>query len=379
VVPHQDSTAAFRIAAPSYLNERAIRFQVRLLGLEESWREVESTLVRYVALPAGAYRFEVRAAGGDGVFGAVSALEFRVRPPWWDSWWFYALETLGAVAVVFFVLRFRLRHLARSKTRLEILVAQRTQEMHAANAALQRANEALEEANRALEAQSLTDPLTGLHNRRYLTLVIEDDAVQVQRVYRETGATAPLPNQDMVFLLVDLDDFKVVNDRYGHAMGDAVLRQSALILRRAARESDAVIRWGGEEFLVVARATSRGEAAALAERIRLLMAEQSLVQPGGEAVRWTCSVGFAPFPFQASDAGWLGWERVLEVADACLYAAKQSGRNAWVGVLPKAGLHRERHGARIPEELPLLAQEGVLEVISSRPEPFRPRMGSVMG
>ena len=219
-----------------------------------------------------------------------------------------------------------------------------------------------------------------MHNRRYISAVIRADVAKVLRVYRDAGPGAQ-ENQDLVFLMVDLDHFSLINEYYGSSVGDQVLVTVAQALRRVVRESDAVIRWGGEEFLVVARNTSRREAPELAERIRAGMAEQSIETPKGEVLRWTCSLGFAAFPFQTADFSWLGWDRVVELANACLDVAKKSGRNAWVGVQPKAGLGRAPHGARIPKELRQLVDEGVLEVLSSREDPFgkTKKVGEILG
>jgi diguanylate cyclase (GGDEF)-like protein len=180
---------------------------------------------------------------------------------------------------------------------------------------------------------------------------------------------------------VDLDHFSLINEYHGSSAGDQVLVMVSQALRRIVRESDAVIRWGGEEFLVVARNTSRTEAPELAERIRTVLAGQSLETPKGDVLRWTCSVGFAAFPFQTSDLTWLGWDRVVELTDVCLEVAKKSGRNAWVGLQAKEGLERVRHGARIPREVRRLVDEGVLEVLSSREDPFgkTKKVGEILG
>ena len=97
--------------------------------------------------------------------------------------------------------------------------------------------------------------------------------------------------------MVDLDHFKDVNDRHGHAAGDAVLVQMQERLREVFRESDYLVRWGGEEFLVLARATRRDEARVVAERIRRAVADREFLLPDGERLRKTCSIGFACFPF----------------------------------------------------------------------------------
>ena len=132
-VAHREATVSFRVAAPTYLDERQTRFQVRLLGLEDAWREVDAPLARYPALPGGHYRFEVRAAGRDGAYGPVAGLDFRVLPPWWRTWWAMGLGGLAFLGAGLVILRFRVATLARSKAELEALVAGRTEELRARN------------------------------------------------------------------------------------------------------------------------------------------------------------------------------------------------------------------------------------------------------
>jgi diguanylate cyclase (GGDEF)-like protein len=195
----------------------------------------------------------------------------------------------------------------------------------------------LEQARRALEAQSLTDPLTGLHNRRYLQQQIGADIAASLRHHeaRSRRPEAPLDEADLIFLLVDVDHFKRVNDQHGHAAGDTVLVQMRERLRAVLRETDHLVRWGGEEFLVVARATTRERAAGLAERLRASVAAHPFVLPEGQALACSCSVGYACFPWQPAQPRALDWAAVVERADQALYAAKRNGRNAWVGLAPQ--------------------------------------------
>jgi diguanylate cyclase (GGDEF)-like protein len=275
------------------------------------------------------------------------------------------------LVVAFLVLR--LGALTRAKMGLEAKVASLGKE-------LEKSNRTLHEALTAIENENFTDPLTDLHNRRYISAVIKADVAKVQRVYRDSGPQIQ-ENQDLVFLMVDLDHFSLINEYYGAAVGDQVLVAVAQALRRIVRESDAVIRWGGEEFLVVARCTSRREAPELAERIRTVVADQSIETPKGELLRWTCSVGFAAYPFQTADLSWLGWDRVVELTDVCLDVAKKSGRNAWVGIQGREGLQRAKHGSRLPKEVRQLVDEGALEVLSSREDPFgrTKKVGEILG
>jgi streptogramin lyase len=137
--PHVDASVAFRMTAPSYVNESELRFQVRLVGLEDEWRDLEGKNVRYPALAGGAYRFEARAALGQGPFGLPAGLDFRIRPPWWHSLWFRCLAVLAGAAAVAGIIRVRLAALARAKAALEALVARRTEELQARNRELSEA------------------------------------------------------------------------------------------------------------------------------------------------------------------------------------------------------------------------------------------------
>ncbi len=138
-VSAREATLEFHIAAPSFVNERGLRFQVRLQGLEDAWHEAEGRTIRYPALPGGHYRFEVRAANGDGPFGSAEALAFTVRPPWWKTWWATTLAMLATLSAMYGVFRLRLAALARSKAELEAEVAQRTRELRTRNEELSEA------------------------------------------------------------------------------------------------------------------------------------------------------------------------------------------------------------------------------------------------
>jgi diguanylate cyclase (GGDEF)-like protein len=171
---------------------------------------------------------------------------------------------------------------------------------------------ALENArlHRIVERQALLDSLTGLANRRSIEEALRSELARAARF----GTPAAL-------VLADIDDFKRVNDRYGHAVGDEVLREFADALRETLRESDTAGRWGGEEFALILAGTDADGGAALAERARVLIGERTVHLPGGEAVQVTASFGVAAFP----ECG--GTVALLEAADDALYGAKRRGKN----------------------------------------------------
>ncbi len=188
---------------------------------------------------------------------------------------------------------------------------------------------------------ALVDALTGLRNRRYLQEFMDTEVEQVVRDWSGSGAR----KKKLWMMMVDLDHFKNVNDRYGHDAGDAVLKQFGAILRDTVRKQDVVARWGGEEFVVVARDVEDTSGSALAERLRESVASHDFVLPDGEKIKLTCSIGFSAFPFVAESPRALRWDDVLALADAGLYRAKQQGRNRAVGILSGETAHRRGRAA----------------------------------
>jgi len=138
-LPYDQATVDFQVASPSYLNEQDVRFQARLLGLEDGWRDLDGRRVHFPALRGGRYRFEVRAALGQGPFGPPEGVAFRVTPPWWRTGWVYALALLSGSTAVAGIVRARGAALRRRSEALEALVAMRTRELSLRNAELSEA------------------------------------------------------------------------------------------------------------------------------------------------------------------------------------------------------------------------------------------------
>ena len=198
-----------------------------------------------------------------------------------------------------------------------------------------RLNRELQRTNVVLEEASLTDPLTGLRNRRYFSATIEADVSQALRSHADKHDSH---TRDLVFYLIDADNFKEVNDRYGHDVGDEVLVEMARRLSSSIRHSDVLVRWGGEEFLIVSRYTDRSEAELLASRVLSAVADTPFILGlSGDKIYRTCSMGWAALPWFTDDIRAVGYEEVLTLADRGLHQAKQLGKNRAVGILPAAG------------------------------------------
>jgi diguanylate cyclase (GGDEF)-like protein len=158
---------------------------------------------------------------------------------------------------------------------------------------------------------SITDDLTGLFNRRYLVKSLEAEFIRAIRYKRHFSV-----------LLFDIDDFKQVNDRYGHSCGDAVLITLASLIKGCIRGSDMAARYGGDEIAILLPETEKSNATEVAEKLRGLI-EKTSFEWQGTAIKITCSIGIASAP----DDRIANWNDLLDKADQALYRGKGTGKN----------------------------------------------------
>jgi diguanylate cyclase (GGDEF)-like protein len=185
-------------------------------------------------------------------------------------------------------------------------------EIHETHAELKQRNDELQRANEVLEQLSITDGLTKLHNHRFFQEFLTREIKRVSRT-----------REPLSMLIIDIDDFKRLNDRLGHAAGDELLVRIARILNDSIRETDFVARYGGEEFVVVAPDTDLHGAVALAEKIRTAIAESSFILDGSlQLTKMTVSVGVAQYQGNR--------KTFFHAADQALYRAKASGKGCVV-------------------------------------------------
>jgi diguanylate cyclase (GGDEF)-like protein len=245
---------------------------------------------------------------------------------------FRTLSAYGAIGL----------HNARAYKRLGAALG----ELHVARDELANKNKLLEVAYLQQQQASFTDPLTQLRNRRFLMEHIEDEVALTLRRFERQRRQAPtdlVPDHDLIFFMIDVDHFKAVNDTHGHATGDDVLVEVAQRLRGVVRETDFLIRWGGEEFLLVARATHADEGPALAERLCGAVAARPFDLGGGRLLTSTCSIGFAGYPFYPHEPRLANWSEITRLADQALYLAKKEGRNRWIGFRAAGGATDRTH------------------------------------
>jgi diguanylate cyclase (GGDEF)-like protein len=364
---YKEDLITFEFAGLDFTAPEKNLYKYKLEGFDNDWT-TPATFKRttYTNLPAGDYTFKVMASNNDGIWNEHGkSITLQVIPPPWKTGLAYALYALIAISLVIAYLRAqakKLRQEVEQRIYLEDQVQLRTHE-------IAERNEQLQDLNKKLKDASVTDTLTGLNNRRYMDEFIEAEVAQANRLAKginESGEKTTIQEiaPALSFMMIDLDDFKAINDTYGHHAGDQALIQVRDILQQCCRQSDTIIRWGGDEFLIVSRNTSANAVETLAERIRTNLADHLYQLGGGNIARLSGSIGFALYPFSLQDPDLVSWEQVANIADHAAYVAKENGRNAWVGLYGTPGTTAVEL-TRIKHELGDLVEKDILQLNTS--------------
>jgi diguanylate cyclase (GGDEF)-like protein len=184
-------------------------------------------------------------------------------------------------------------------------------------------NRQLEDSNAVLSDQSVHDPLTGAFNRRHCVNLMGQQEALLATKSRDRNYSACVG-----LMLLDVDHFKHINDAYGHSAGDAVLVELARRMQDLVRQHDVVVRWGGEEFVLVLPGTGPEGLAVLAERVLKVIGETPVIAEG-KTIPVTVSIGCVSYPLFPGQP----WQDSLKVADFAMYMAKQSGRNRAISLM----------------------------------------------
>ncbi|MBV8033930.1 diguanylate cyclase [Roseateles sp.] len=319
-LPPGKRSLSVEFAALDYADPARLRYEYRLEGLDGDWTRVDAAgrNPSFGPLKPGHYLLQVRATAHPSLWGTEQLqLPITLEPAWWETTTARVAGALLTLGALWAWMRWRTRSLRRREIELQALVDERTAE---------------------LRELSLTDALTGLRNRRYLELRLDDDLRLCLRRFETPDDAGPGPDADLLLMLLDLDHFKRINDVHGHAAGDAVLVQLAQRLRQVFRETDSLVRWGGEEVLALARETDRSDAAELAARVCAAVRDLPFEIAPGETVHVTVSIGFCAFPLDPRHPRLWDWRACLALADSALYAAKAQGRDGYVGAIRANGL-----------------------------------------
>ncbi len=326
-ISYKDYLIAFEFAGLDFASPSNNLYLYKLEGFDSDWIKADDIRrATYTNLPAGNYVFRVKASNNDGVWNEQgAAIALTVAPAPWASWWAYLIYFATAILAIYWLYRSYLNKLekeAKYRNELEQEVKSRTVE-------LRRVNEQLLSA-------SLTDQLTGLNNRRYLNSVVEQQCSAILRAFDVQLSKRNVNAENgprLFFLMFDLDGFKPINDTYGHDAGDRVICQVGDLLKSVCRGSDTVIRWGGDEFLVMGRADDVQQIETLVERLRSKVSSYGFDIGLKQKMHLSCSIGFSMYPFSHHHPDALSWEQVHLLADKALYLSKESGKNQWTGLV----------------------------------------------
>lgn len=358
---YRDYLVAFEFAGLDFTEPAHNKYRYQLLGFDEGW--IENGSIRratYTNLPSGDYVFKVEASNNDGVWNKNGiAISVSVSPPPWFSWWAYLLYTAMVVFSIVFLIKRQQRKLQQAvlyQQELEQKVEERTQE---------------------LKAASVTDPMTGLYNRRYLLNVIDDKVASINGDAERTPDASPPenPTERLFFLMIDVDGFKPVNDTYGHSAGDKIITTVSELLNRESRESDIVIRWGGDEFMIMGKISRAEEVNQLAERLRKTIEDHPFDVGGTMELHLSCSIGFSLYPFHPGYSQLVDWQQVAAIADKALYHSKERGRNCWTSIDAAQGEPPVQLMDWINQDLPRAVDRGYVHLTSSIDRKLHPLVG----
>ena len=303
----------FSFALPSYRAPEinSYRSRIRHEGGSEAWSKWSNEAQRdFTNLPAGSLFFEVEARDAAGASGGIASVPITVIAPWYRRTSTLVAFWLAGLALLVVAVQWRVRALRARSAELERLVAVKTEELQHAAA---------------------TDPLTGLWNRHRFGRWVRDEVPPITSNATRTRYSDPV---DVIVCEIDLDHFKRINDRHGHAAGDLVLKALAQRLQGIRRGDDLIFRFGGEEFIYLGLNRHRDEGAELAAEIVTELRQTAIELESGVLIDPTASVGWSVYPFYRERPELFSMDFVLSVADRALYEAKASGRNCAVGYLP---------------------------------------------
>ncbi len=315
-LPEGVRNVQFRYTSPVFYRNSALTFRYRLNGYDTEWTEVGGRREAfYTNLPHGNYTFEVQSRLREqNPWSEGDTFHFSITPFWYERPWMRFIFVLAGMLVFWGFFYLRTIRLQRAKQHLEDMVQSRTRE-------LDKANQQLADANVQLKKASLTDALTGLCNRRY-----HDNNISMilQRAEKQQGVYA---------VLLDIDNFKLLNDEYGHAIGDEVLTTFSQVLRSQTGYNDHLIRWGGEEFLIIL--SGKISPADFITDLMAALKEAEWPAPIARTQPPTCSVGVCYHP-PHSQGDW-EWKHTLVLADKAMYLVKGHGKNGWLMMMPEEG------------------------------------------
>lgn len=299
-------------------------FRYKLEGYDKTWHEVDKRReAGFTNLPSGQFIFTVQTKYSNQPWEEAKETQVTIKIPkqFNETMLYRILVGVLIMLVLYGVLLLIRNREKRKRATLRQLVDQRTTELQSVNAQLN-------EANQQLKQLSHKDELSGLRNRHFVFEQLPKDIEHYQRNRDSMIAQG----KSFALIVINIDGFKHVNDSHGPIAGDSVLTQFAVLLTRETRGSDYVVRWGGDEFLIVLRDSQANQIESFIYELNLAVANGEFYLPDGQNVKVTCSIGYAMYPLELIGGQLINWEVSLSLADMALHQVKNAGRNGWATV-----------------------------------------------
>ena len=309
---HRENYLSFEFASLDFSSPEKNRYAYKLEGIDRDWVYAGSRrYANYTNLPPGRYTFRVRGTNSDGVWSDnVVVLPLRISPAFWQTLLFRVTVLVTVVFLAVALYRYRTVAIIRENRRLETAVNERTHQLKAANEHLQEEVVQRKRAEEEIRRIAYYDYLTGLPNRRLFVSLCEQEIADRKR-----------HGKRFCILFIDLDNFKAINDRFGHEAGDIVLIQTARRLKTAVRENDVIGRIGGDEFVLLLTDVSEpGAVATVAQKLAAAVRTPVAINDDSR-VTTEASIGISSYP---EDDDHL--EPLIAKADEAMYTMKRDSR-----------------------------------------------------
>ncbi|MFW6128640.1 MAG: diguanylate cyclase [Candidatus Aminicenantaceae bacterium] len=296
------STIEIFFSSPSYFNEQGQVFRYRLRNIEKEWSETkEEHSVRYANLPPGDLIYEVQSRQRHGDWsGSISRLGIKMLPTFWQTNWAKAIIVLILVTIGFIISFVWVMYLKSQKLKLQRLVKKQTRKIR--------------NQRDMLAKLASVDELTQLANRRKFFETMEIDMLKARRY-----------NRPLSLCIFDIDDFKDINDRYGHYMGDKVLKYVAERGKESIRATDLLGRWGGDEFILLMPETNKSRAIKICQRLKNNINSSPAILSDEATITFTITGGISAWDPDKTE--YKNSEDFFKEADIALYQGKESGKN----------------------------------------------------
>jgi len=307
-------TLRIKFYSAFFHNELNLKYRYQLIGFSDDWQVTKLNFVQFNSLPIGRYQLMIQAFSPLRGWSEVTRLyQFKVITPAWAKGWLNAIYKIYSVFYGVFSNKRKNSALVQMNKHLETQLKLKNEEVNSAFNELRSANEALQdEAN--------NDPLTGLANRRAF-----------QKVLLTALDDSTRSNSPLALLMLDIDNFKSFNDRYGHDIGDLVLVNVSQVIESSVRKGDHASRFGGEEFAVILPHTTLAGAKTIANKIVTNVRNidtQSINPHINDSLTISIGIGFD------AEADWekTNPEKLIKMADEALYLAKGKGKDQFAFV-----------------------------------------------